>query len=104
MNANIKYMLRTHTKELIEASFVFFRSDTETLLLTPSCWDVYFRYRGKYLRLAQRAIEGRRAGETVHRAGDMRVDNERFHVHSPGEVPPDAPEPDEIDEAPEDVS
>lgn len=89
-NANIKYMLRTHTKEQIVMSFLFFRADTPGLVLSPSCWDVYFRSRGKYLRLVDRASEGARPGQPVYKAGDVAVDNDRFHVHDPGDLPPDS--------------
>jgi hypothetical protein len=104
MNANLKYMLRTNDRPTIEASFDFFRADTPGLTLQPSCWDVYFRQRGKYLRLAQRAREGARPGQAVRKAGDIRVDNQRFHVRDPGDVPSDAAILSEGDDDPDDVS
>jgi hypothetical protein len=81
MNANIMFMLRNDDEKTIEASFHFFRSESEGLTLVgSSCWDVYFRRRGSYLRSARRTSEGRRPGETVRTAGDLRVDNDRFRT------------------------
>lgn len=85
MNANIKFMLRTDDESVIEASFQFFRNESERLTLVgSSCWDVYFRRRGAYMRAARRYGEGRRAGEAVRTAGDIHVDGQRFRT-------PDAP-------------
>jgi hypothetical protein len=97
-------MLQTYTRPEIEASFDFFRADTSSLVLQPSCWDVYFRQRGKYLRLAQRAREGARPGQAVRKAGDIRVDNERFHVHDPGDIPSDAVILGQVDDEGDEVS
>lgn len=104
MNANIKFMLQSHTRAEIESSFEFFRADVPSLVLQPSCWDVYFRQRGKYLRLAKRAQEGARPGQAVRKAGDIRVDNERYHPRDPGDIPSDAVILGQVDEDDDDVS
>lgn len=93
MNANLTFMLRSEDEETIEQSFRVFRAETEGLVLGPgdlSCWDVYFRKRGAYLRSARRAREGARPGERPRTAGDIRVDNERWNSRDPGDAPPPA--------------
>jgi hypothetical protein len=91
MNANLKWMLQTYDEKLIEASFDFFRGDIINLAFSPAnpCWEVYFRRRGAYLRSAERAMEGRRSGQPVRKAGDIRVDNDRFHERKLGIAPTD---------------
>jgi len=87
MNANLKHMLEYHDETTIRTSFQFFRSHLENLRLDRDnpAWEVYFRHRQPYLREATRASEGRRGGQPVRKAGDITVDNDRFHVRNPGE-------------------
>jgi hypothetical protein len=67
---------------------MYFRSESPSLNLGPdnACWDAYFRRRGSYLRSAERAMEGRRAGQAVRMSGDIVVDNRRFQGRSPGDA------------------
>lgn len=99
MNANVTYLLQRYSEDEILASFTFFRTETESLLLNREhpCWETYFRRRGLYLRSAIRAMEGRRKGEAVRKAGDITVDNERFHVREPGDAPHSATGDDALD-------
>lgn len=93
MNGNLKWMLdQGYTEDIIKDSFSYFRAAVPSITIAPddSCWDCYFRRRGSYLRSAQRGREGTRPGETVHKAGDITVDNDRFRVRQVGEPVDDA--------------
>ena len=88
MNKNITFMLKTHDEAIVKASFLYFRAESNSLNLDAAegCWEVYFRRRGSYVRSAERAMEGRRVGEGVRKAGDIVVDNQRFQGRSPGDA------------------
>ena len=88
MNANIEWLLGQYPERVVTTSFNHFRAQVGSIAFGEgeSCWDMYFRRRGAFLRAAMRAGEGQREGEAVHKAGDIHVDNERFHGRSPGDA------------------
>jgi hypothetical protein len=79
MNANIRHMLDGNDRQppiseaIIRASFEYFRSDVESMDLSPqrSCWAVYFARRHDYLGRSHRAQAGARAEGVVHTPGDI---------------------------------
>lgn len=98
MNANIKWLLdKGFNEDVVKASFSFFRGALPTIVIPAgtSCWEVYFRRRGAFLHMGQRAQEGKRPGERVYKAGDIVVDNDRFRVRKLGEAISDPNEGDE---------